>query len=347
MEELTRVEPNEDPYLALRTALAVAICVILADPLGVTQPMMPVVLGMSLMSNQRGALNVRSFMGPVMLPVMAFVFSWLAAATVSEPMLFVLVNVALAGAGIALMLFKGSRLGVMLTVFPAMMSMSVLYSDQALVAIRDSMATGGLIVGVTAVVLNILFPPQTARVHVEQPKPFETENPAGELLIRMAVYVPIMLLTYATGDMNLLIVPIMLAFICAEPDRGGRLQQLIDRGGGTIVGAVVAVGAMAIYYVVPQFPVLVALIALITFVLIDKMTTGASRPLYYQYICSVALVMLLSATFGARDAFEVVVQRVVLTSGAMVGAIALLSLLEVIFIPRKGVAGTPVGAGAA
>ena len=178
MEELTRVDPNEDPYLALRTALSVAICVILADPLGVTQPMMPVVLGMSLMSNQRGALNVRSFMGPVMLPVMAFVFSWLAAATVSEPMLFVLMNVVLAGVGIALMLFKGSRLGVMLTVFPAMMSMSVLYSDQALVAIRDSMATGGLIVGVTAVVLNILFPPQTDRVHVEQPKPFETEKPA-------------------------------------------------------------------------------------------------------------------------------------------------------------------------
>ncbi|MBN9363052.1 MULTISPECIES: FUSC family protein [unclassified Devosia] len=361
MEELTRVDPNEDPYLALRTALSVAICVILADPLGVTQPMMPVVLGMSLMSNQRGALNVRSFMGPVMLPVMAFVFSWLAAATVSEPMLFVLMNVVLAGVGIALMLFKGSRLGVMLTVFPAMMSMSVLYSDQALVAIRDSMATGGLIVGVTAVVLNILFPPQTDRVHVERPKPFETENPLAELLIRMAVYVPIMLMTYATGDMNplaellirmavyvpimlmtyatgdmnLLIVPIMLAFICAEPDRGGRLQQLVDRGGGTIVGAVVAVGAMAIYYVVPQFPVLVALIAIITFFLIDRMTTGESRPLYYQYICSVALVMLLSATFGARDAFEVVVQRVVLTSGAMVGAIALLSLLEAIFLPRK------------
>ena len=26
MEELPRVDPNEDPYLALRTALAVAIC---------------------------------------------------------------------------------------------------------------------------------------------------------------------------------------------------------------------------------------------------------------------------------------------------------------------------------
>lgn len=347
MEELSRVDPNEDPYLALRTALTVAICVILADPLGVTQPMMPVVLGMSLLSNQRGALNMRSFAGPVMLPVMAFVFSWVAAATVSEPMLFVIVNVALAAAGIGLMLFRGSRIGIMLTVFPAMMSMSVLYSDQALVAIRDSMATGGLIVGGAAVLLNMLFPPQTSRVHEPRVEPLQTERPVAELLIRLAVYVPIMLLTYATGDMNLLIVPIMLAFICAEPDRGGRMEQLVDRGGGTVIGALVAVAAMAIYYVVPQFPVLVALIAIVTYFLIDKMTTGTARPLFYQYICSVALVMLLSSTFGARDAFEVVVQRLVLTTGAMVGAIALLSLLEAMFLPRTAEADMPSAAGAA
>ncbi len=44
----------------------------------------------SFPSAGRTALNLRSFMGPVMLPVMAFVFSWLAAAmAVSEPMLFV------------------------------------------------------------------------------------------------------------------------------------------------------------------------------------------------------------------------------------------------------------------
>ena len=160
-------------------------------------------------------------------------------------------------------------------------------------------------------------------------------RPRSELLIRLAVYVPVMLNTFATGDMNLLIVPIMLAFVCAEPDRGGRMEQLVDRGGGTLIGALVAIIAMAIYHVVPQFPVLAALITLITYVLIDKMTTGRARPLFYQYICSVALVMLVSATFGARDAFEVVVQRVVLTSGALVGAIALLALLETIFIPNR------------
>ncbi|MET3925812.1 FUSC family protein [Devosia sp. 2618] len=335
MEELTRVDPNEDPYLALRTALAVAICVILAEPLGVTQPMMPIVFAMSLMSNQRGALNISAFAGPIALPVMAFLFSWIAAATVAEPMLFIIVNVVLAAAGIALMLFKGSRGGIILTVFPAMMSMSALFSDQALVAIRDSMASGGVILGVAMLVLNVLFPPQTSRVHVAKAKPFDTANPTAELLIRLAVYVPIMLATFATGDMNMLIVPIMLAFVCAEPDRGGRIDQLVDRGGGTLIGALVAIAAMAIYQMVPQFAVLAALITIITYFLIDKMTTGKARPLFYQYICSVALVMLVSATFGARDAFEVVVQRVVLTSGAMVGAIAMLSLLEAIFIPKR------------
>lgn len=335
MEELTRVDPNEDPYLALRTALAVAICVILAEPLGVSQPMMPIVFAMSMMSNQRGALNVASFAGPIAMPVLAFVFSWIAAATVNEPMLFIVINVAMAAAGIALMLFKGSRGGIVLTVFPAMMSMSALFSDMALAAIRDSMAAGGVILGVAMIVLNIVFPPQTSRVHVPVAKPLDTTSPRAELLIRLAVYVPVLLATFATGDMNLLIVPIMLAFICAEPDRGGRMDQLVDRGGGTLIGAFVAIVAMAIYHVVPQFPVLAALITLTTYWLIDKMTTGRARPLFYQYVCSVALVMLVSATFGARDAFEVVIQRVVLTSGAMVGAIAMLSLLEAIFIPSR------------
>lgn len=335
MEEMTRVDPEEDPYLALRTAITVALCLILADPLGISAPTLPVVLGMSMLSNQRGGLSARTFIGPLALPILAFVFSWLAAVTVNEPMLFVAVNVLLSTAGMALMLFKGSRGGTMLTIFPTMMSMTVLYSDLALVAIRDGMVAGGLVVGVASVVLNIVFPPRTRRIHVEQVQPLVTDYARRELLIRMAIYIPVMLATFASGDVNLIIVPIMLAFVCAEPDSGGRVRQLVDRGGGTVVGALVAAVAMGIYYVLPQFPVLVLLCAIVTYWYIDKMTTGRARPLHYQYICSVTLVMIVSATFGARDAFEVVLQRVVLTSGAMLGAIALLSLLETIFVPRK------------
>lgn len=335
MEQLPRVDPLEDPYLALRTALTVALCILLAEPMGISQPMMPVAIGMSMLSNQRGGLNVRTFAGPIALPIIAIVFSWIAAITVGEPMVFLAVNVILAAGGLALMLFRGSRAGMLLTVFPAMMSMSALYSEYALAAIRDSMVIGGVLVGAGAILTNIVFPPQTRRIHIETPNPLKSDSPGAELAIRIVVYFATLLVTFATGNMSMLIVPIMLVFICAEPDRGGRFEQVVDRGGGTIVGGAVAVAALAIYYLVPQFPVLVLLLAAITYFLIEGMSWGRNRPQFYQYVCSVALVMILSSITGANSAFEVVFQRIVLTMGIMLAGIALLSLLEAIFIAPK------------
>jgi len=334
MEQLSRVDPNEDPYLALRTMLGVALCFALAEPLGMTQPMLPIAIGMSMLSGQRGALTARSFAGPLMLPVIAIVFSWLAAVTVNEPLIFLFMNVLLAAGGIALMLFRGSRAGMLLTVFPAMMSISALYNEYALAAIRDSMVSGGLLVGAAAVVTNLLFPPQTKRVHVEQPKPHVSRNPSVELGIRVGVYLATLIATYATNNISLLIAPIMMVFICAEPDHGGRMEQVVDRGGGTVVGALVGIVALAIYNLVPQFVVLLLLLAAITYVLIDRMTTGPARPQYYQYVCSVALVVVLSSIYGTNSAMEVVVQRVSITVGIMLAGIALLSLLEAMFVPR-------------
>ncbi|MEO8685013.1 MAG: FUSC family protein, partial [Devosia sp.] len=335
MEELSRVDPNDDPYLALRTALAVAMCLLLAEPLGITQLMLPIAVAMSLMSSQRGALSVRIFASPLMLPVLAMATSWVAAVTVNEPILFVIANAGLAVGGLALMLFRGSRLGMMLTVFPLMMAMSALYSDYALAAMRDSMAMGGVSLAICVFALNILFPPQTRRVHVEVLQPLETDRPTTALLIRVAVYIPVMIFTYASGDTNLMIIPIMLLFVCAEPDHGSRLKQVVDRGGGTLAGAAIAAVMLSIYSLVPQMPVMVLLLASVTYWLIDKMTTGKRRPLLYQYICSTALVMTLSATQGGRDALEVVLQRVVMTSSALIGSIVLLALLEAIFLPRQ------------
>lgn len=334
METLPRVDPLEDPYLALRTMLGVALLFALAEPLGMSQPMLPIAIGMSILSGQRGALTPRTFAGPIVLPIIAVIFSWLAAATVNEPMLFIIMNVVLAAGGIALMLFRGSRAGMMLTVFPAMMSISALYNEYALVAIRDSMVAGGLMVGVAAVVTNLLFPPKTKRVHVEQPKPHVSRNPAVELGIRVAVYLAVLIATYATSNISLLIAPIMMVFICAEPDHGGRIEQVVDRGGGTIVGAIVGIVALFVYNLVPQFIVLLLLLAVITNVLIDRMTTGPARPQYYQYVCSVALVIVLSSIYGANSALEVVVQRVSITVGIMLAGIVLLSLLETMFVER-------------
>lgn len=345
MEELTRVDPNEDPYLALRTALAVLICLVLAEPMGITIPMLPAAMAMSMASGQRGALTARTFAGPIALPIIAIVFSWLAAVTVNMPLLFTLLNVVMMTGGIALMLFRGSRGGMLITVFPLLMSTMALFSDYGLAAMRDAMVLGGLALGAAIIILNILFPPQTSRVHVELVEPLVTDRPFAALLIRVAVFTPVLLATFVIGDMNLLIVPIMLLFVCAEPSRGKQMVQVIDRGGGTLLGGVISAAVLCIYSLVPQPPVLILMLTVVTYWLIDKMTTGQGRPLRYQYICSVVLVMVLSSTSGDRAALEVVLQRVVFTSGAMVGGIMLLGLLEAVFLgdsrEKSGAAAAP------
>lgn len=335
METLPRVDANEDPYLALRTMLTVALLFALAEPLGVSQPMLPIAIGMSMISNQRGALTARAFAGPIVLPIVAVIFGWLAGLTVNQPAIFIFWNVLLATGGIAIMLFRGSRGGMLLTVFPAMMSISALYNEYVLAVMIDGMVAGGVLVGVAAILTNILFPPQTKRVHVEQTTTIASKRPVTELAIRVVVYCTTLMMTYATGNISLLIAPIMMVFVCGEQDRGGRLEQVIDRGGGTIVGAGIAIVGLFIYNLVPQFIVLLLLLSSITYFLIDKMTTGKARPQFYQYVCSVALVMVLSSITGTSSAIEVVVQRMVLTVGIMLAGIVLLALLETIFVPRE------------
>jgi hypothetical protein len=332
MEELPRVNPLDDPYLALRTALTVMICLLLAEPMGITMPMLPVVIAMSIMSNQRGALNPRTFATPIVLPIVCFVFSWIAAVTVSEPMVFTLVHTILAVSGLALMVMRGSRAGMMLTVFPLMMSMSAIMSDYVLALMRDSMVMGGLVLGVAVVGLNLLLPPTTKTVHVEMVAPLASTQAGKHLLIRSIIYVPAMIWLYSTGDMGLMTVGIMMLFVCAEPRRGTQMNQVLDRGGGTVVGAGIAALILMIYSMIPEVPVLVLLCTIMTYYLIDKMTTGKRRPLSYQYTCSAALVMILQSTTGGVDAMEAVLQRVVMTCGAMLVAIAGLALLEALLL---------------
>jgi hypothetical protein len=332
MEELPRVNPLDDPYLALRTALTVMICLLLAEPLGITLPMLPVVMAMSIMSNQRGALSPRTFATPIVLPIVGVVFSWIAAVTVSEPMVFTIVNIILAVGGLALMVMRGSRGGMMLTVFPLMMAMSAIMSDYVLVVMRDSMVMGGLALGIAVVGLNLLFPPTTKTVHVEMVAPLASTQAGKHLLIRSIIYVPAMIWLFSTGNMTMMTIVIMMLFVCGEPRRGTQMNQVIDRGGGTVVGAAISAVVLMIYSIIPEMPVLVLLCTIMTYYLIDKMTTGKRRPLIYQYTCSASLVMILQATTGGVDALEAVLQRIVMTGGAMLVAIAVLALLEALLL---------------
>jgi len=197
---------------------------------------------------------------------------------------------------------------------------------------RDSMVMGGLALGIAVVGLNLLFPPTTKVVHVEMIAPLASKQAGKHLLIRAMIYVPALIWLFSTGDMTMMTIVIMMLFVCGEPRRGTQMNQVIDRGGGTLVGAGIAAGVLMIYSVIPEVSVLILLCGIATYYLIDKMTTGKRRPLIYQYTCSAALVMILQSTSGGVNALEAVLQRVVMTGGAMLATILVLALLEAILL---------------
>jgi uncharacterized membrane protein YccC len=141
-----------------------------------------------------------------------------------------------------------------------------------------------------------------------------------------------MIWLFSTGDMTLMTIVIMMLFVCGEPRRGTQMNQVIDRGGGTVVGAGIAAVVLMLYSMIPEVPVLVLLCTIMTYYLVDKMTTGKKRPLIYQYTCSAALVMILQSTTGGVGALEAVLQRIVMTGGAMLVAILVLALLEALLL---------------
>ena len=158
MELLTKVDRAEDPWFAVRTALGTGLAIVLADPLGITVPMLPAAFALALLSGQRGAFDLRRALTPMLIPVMAWLISYLAAATLGEPWLFTALFLALSAAGLALMLFRDGPAGVIVIVIPTMLSIAAVTSDTMLIAMRDSMAMSGAMLTVLIIVLNLVFP---------------------------------------------------------------------------------------------------------------------------------------------------------------------------------------------
>ncbi|MCZ4345714.1 FUSC family protein [Devosia sp. J2-20] len=335
MEQLTKVDRRQDPNFAVRTALGVGLAVVLAEPMGVSVPMLPAAFALALLSGQRGAFDLKRAALPLIIPVLAWIISWLAAATVGEPLLFTAMFIAFSALGLALMVFRGSLGGVIVILIPAMLSIAAVTSDQMLIAMRDSMAMSGAMLAVIIIVLNLIFPPHTTHIHVPLTDPHQTDRPLLDLALRTAIFAPVLLYCYATADTNLIIMPVMVAYVLGQTDHTMRRREAVARISATLIGAAVAIVILLAYRFMPHWPMLVAAMTLMTLYFTARMFDGARSAVTYQFACSVTAIIVMSS-FTNRDAFEVIIQRVVLSTTAAVIAICLLALLETLFLaPRR------------
>jgi hypothetical protein len=335
MEQLTQVDRVEDPWFAVRTALGVGLAVVLAQPMGVTVTMLPAAFALALLSGQRGVFDLKRALLPLIIPILAWIISWLAAATLGQPVLFTALFIAFVALGLALMVFRGTLGGVIVILIPTMLSIAAVTSDQMLIAMRDSMAMSGAMLFVIIIVLNLIFPPRTTRSHVPLTEPHQTDKPLTDLALRTAIFAPVLLYCYATADTNLIIMPVMVAYVLGQSDHTMRRREAAARISATLIGAAVAVVILLAYRLMPYWPMLVATMTLMTLYFTARMFDGARSAVTYQFACSVAAIIVMSS-FTNRDAIEVVIQRVVLSTGAALMAICLLALLEALFLaPRR------------
>jgi len=327
LEPLSRVAYAEDPYFAVRTALGVVLALLLAEPMGVAMPMLAAALALSLLSGQRGKFEIGRALATLAIPVLAYAFAFLASLTASDPGLFVLLFVSIAFVAFYVAVIKGSNGGLMLLMVPTMMSVLSVTNDVAMATMRDSMAGSGLILAIVLPVVNLLLPPLTQRSHVARPAPEAFANPLLEVGLRTIIFGAVALYTFAVGDSNLLIMPIMTGFVLMQGSHNLRRDEALQRVQATVIGAIVALVAILLYRLVPQLPLLWCIVALITLFFSDRMISGRLPPVTYQFSASVALVILLTS-LGTRDAMEVIVQRVAISTAGATLAIAALALSE-------------------
>lgn len=299
------------------------------DLLKVPVPMLLPLFSMSIISNQRGPFNAsRVLMTALLLPALAIGSAALAAATREQPITFVLIFLTISFFGFHLMLVRGNPIGLMVVMLPGILSTMALVSQDALIAMRDTFVTIGLMLGILIPILYLIFPgPTPTGLPAQPPPPPSLRHPFLEVVFRMIVYGPVLLLFYTNADTNTIIGLIITAMVAAHSEHHLRRDEAIGRIQATAIGSIAGIGLVMVFAADAHLVVEVCLVLLTGLWFCQKMMTGRLSFVTYQFGFSVALGIAISG-LTTRDPVEAVIQRLVLTVAASVYAIVALAVLE-------------------
>lgn len=322
-----RPAASDDPLFAVRAATGVAITIVLMDVMSVPVPMLFPLFAMALITNQRGPLNLaRVGLLAVMLPTIAYVATFLAMATRDIPAVFVLIFLTISFIGFHLQLVRGNPMGLMLVMLPGILSTMALVSNDALRAMRDTFIMIGLTLGVLIPLLYVAFPGPTKALP-PPPPPIPPEHPFVDVMFRMLVYAPVLFAFYTGADTNSIIGLIIVAMVAAHPEHEMRRGEAVSRIEATALGGAVGLALVVVMSSEAHLAIEVCLVMLTGLWFCQRMMDGPRSFITYQFGFSVALGIAISG-LTTRDPIETIIQRLVLTVGGALYAIAALWLLE-------------------
>ncbi len=331
MDPAPPLKLDEDPWFATRVAFGVVAAYVTAMLFHVGIPMLPAVLISSMMATSRGAMDLKRVIGGgVAIPVMMYVLAFLVQAIRGEMLVFLAFMIVLTFFAFLLVMKTGQRMGLMLVVFPHLLGLLGVTSDDVMLAMRDSFVAAGLIGVPVTVLAYCLFPPRTRVSWQEEVRPPDFEKPWLEALIRTLAAAPVLIAFYLWVDPSNLIYAVMAIMVLVYPHRHQQRREAAGRFIATITGGVLGLAIVFLVTLQPTVPVILLSLFLGCLWFGWRMTTDANNLYTHQIAMSVFISLSLGVSTGG-DPFTSAVQRLLLTAGGVLFALLAMYLLRWLF----------------
>jgi len=325
---------KEDPWFATRIACGATAGFALAVIFNVAVPMLPAVLVCALMATSRGALDLkRALGGGLLIPVLVWTSSLFIEVFRQEMATFIIGMTIITYFGLLFVMVTSNRMGLMILIFPQLLGITAVSSasslgDAPFVAMRDSFAAAGLICAVVIPVSYLVFRPRTKEVWKEIYEPPGFERPWLEAALRTAAIAPVLAAYYLWVDPSNVIYAIMALLVLVYPHRHQQRREARSRIISTATGGIMTLALAVLVSLQPTPAVMLLGIFLGVLWFGWRMSTDHKERYTHQLAMMVFVVLAVGAALGSSDPITSLTQRLTLTVGGALFALAALYLLR-------------------
>ncbi|MGJ8516732.1 FUSC family protein [Carnimonas bestiolae] len=327
-----RPKLEDDPLFAVRLAAGLALALLTALMIKASMPTLLPAIVFSLLAGMRKAFNPgKAIGGPLIMALIMVLFYTLVSFLIPMPVVLVLVIGVISTLAYYLILGTGNPIGMIILMGASMMSVMGMNSLAAAAVLKDAFIETGIAGAILIPLLYLVFPARST----EQDKPDYQRAPGGQLwtraIIRGVVMVMLMLWLYSVLDPSNIMLIMAAMFVTVFPTRKKLFSEAIERTYATVVGAVMTIIILALFFLCAHPLILMILMAMAALYLGYNMMEGRHAPMVYQFACSVTIALVMSSLFS-NAALGSIALRITLTmSGSLVAAF-LTSLLEALIL---------------
>ena len=326
-----RPKPRDDPRFALRLGLATAAGFLIVAIIQPALAPLSLALPIGLLSSQRMAFDPGRVIGaPIAFAIMVVVMAGLMSLTRPIPAILLLLTFGIFFVGFYIIRRTGSPVGMLVILSTALFSIAALKQPGVLDAFRDGFLWACAISLAMIPFLYLIVPPATRERHVEIRRPAPGHH-GGGALIRAVVLLGLCFWLYAVLPMSDMILAIAAIYPLTFPSGEEAFAEAFERSAATLLGAVLAIAALAVYSYSAHMPVLLLIAFAIGWGLGEGMMRGKASATVYQFALTTSAV-LIATSLTSGNVGGVLVSRVVLTLSGSVAAAFLVALLEALFL---------------